>query len=79
MIKKGSWIEVEQVVYCNEKIPVKIFIRGNCINDCNVGESSEVKVITGQVVKGIVSRGNLFYNNIRNLGKDVKEILMVGK
>lgn len=77
MIKKGSWIEVEELVHCNGDVQVEIFIRGNCLNDCEPGEDIEIKTVTGHIVKGTVSKNKPFYNKICNLGKGSKEILMI--
>jgi len=77
MINKGSWIELEELVYCCGDMPVKIYIRGNCIDNCEVGEETVVKTITGHMVKGTVSKDNPLYNNACKLGKDVEEVLMI--
>ena len=79
MIKKGSWIEVEESVYYSGNLPVKIFVRGNCLSNCELGEETEIKTTTGHIVKGSVSKNKPFYNKICNLGKDAKEILMIKK
>lgn len=77
MIKRGSLIEVEELVYSGNNLPVKIFVRGLCLINCELGEETEIKTATGHRVKGIVSKDKPFYNKMCNLGKDVKEILMI--
>lgn len=77
MINKGSWIELEELIYCYGDMPVKIYIRGNCLDNCEVGEETLVKTITGHVVRGIVSRNRPLYNKPCKLGKGVKEVLMM--
>lgn len=79
MVKKGSRIEIESISYINDSLPIKIFVRGNCLNNCEIGEETEIKTITGHIVKGIVSKDKVFYYNIHNLGKDSKEILIIGR
>lgn len=77
MIRKGNWIEIEQLVYPCKDLSVQVFVRGNCLSECDIGEEAEIKTITGHKVRGIVAKDRPLYNNIRNLGKDVKEILMI--
>jgi hypothetical protein len=77
LINKGSWIQLEELIYCCGDMPVKIYIRGNCLDNCEVGEETSVKTITGHVVRGIVSRSRPLYNKPCKLGKDAKEVLMM--
>lgn len=77
MIKRGSWIEVEDLVHLSKGLTVKIFTRGCCLSDCDIGEMVEVKIITGHVAKGIVSKDRPLYNSISKLGKDTREVLMI--
>jgi hypothetical protein len=77
MIKKGSWIEVEETIVCGKDFSVKIFVRGNCLNECEIGEHTKIKTITGHIVKGVVSKDKACYYNMHNLGKSSKEILMI--
>lgn len=79
MITRGSWIEVEQFVNVYNRLDVKIFIRGNCLDDCDIGEEAEIKTTTGHIAKGTVVKDKLFYNNVGNLGKGCKEVLMIKK
>lgn len=77
MIKRGSWIEIENLVHPCKNLAVKIFIRGCCLEDCDVGEMAEIKTVTGHKVRGIVAKDKPLYNYIGNLGKDTKEVLMI--
>lgn len=77
MINKGTWIEVEELAYCSGDLPIKIYIRGRCLDNCELGEETKIKTTTGHIVKGTVSKNKPFYNKGCNLGKDVKEILMI--
>ena len=38
MIKKGTFIEVKIVHQYENKNTVDVFLRGNCLKDCRVGE-----------------------------------------
>jgi len=77
MINKGSWIELEELMYCYGDMTVRIYIRGNCLDNCEVGEETMVKTITGHIVQGTVSKNRPLYNKPCKLGKDAKEILIV--
>lgn len=77
MINKGNWIELEESIYCSGNLPVKIYIRGKCLDNCESGEETAIKTITGHIVKGNVSKNKPLYNKHCKLGKDVKEVLMI--
>lgn len=79
MIRRGSWIEIEKIGGSIKSYSFKIYIRGYCLENCEVGEEAEIKTVSGHVVKGVVSKDKPLYNNVRNLGKDAKEIFMIGK
>lgn len=79
MIKRGSWIEIEEINHRDRNHSFKVYIRGCCVENCEVGEEVEIKTVSGHVVKGVVSKDKPLYNNVRNLGKDAKEIFMIGK
>ena len=79
MIKRGSWIEIEKIEKENKNSFSKVYIRGCCLENCELGEVVEIKTVNGHVLKGIVSKDRTLYNNIRNSKKYSKEIFMVGK
>ncbi|MFL0196496.1 hypothetical protein ACJDU8_13155 [Clostridium sp. WILCCON 0269] len=77
MIKKGTFIEVKVVdCYDNKKI-VNVFLRGSCLNSCEMGEQAEVRTTTGHIVRGIVSKNNFFYNSLDTNAKNAQEILFI--
>ena len=88
MIKKGTWVEIEEIVLTPEdraknipeetKItPLKCWIRGNCNRDCELGEKVEIETNVGRIVKGIVVDVEPGYYH--TYGKYVSEIGNVGK
>lgn len=77
MINKGSWIELEELIYCSGDMPVRIYIRGNCLDNCDVGSETLVRTITGHIVQGVVSKNKPLFNSPCKLGKDVKEVLII--
>lgn len=96
MIKKGTYIEVEEIVlYPNERashlpedtkaVPLKVWIRGFCLNDCSIGEEAEIRTVTGRLSKGKVTLEKPRYTHdygeyveeIENIGKQAREILGV--
>ena len=88
MINKGTWVEIEEIVLTPEDraknipeetrvTPLKCWIRGNCLSDCELGDSVEVKTNIGRISKGIVVEIEPGYYH--TYGKYVKEVANVGK
>ncbi|MEW9095747.1 MAG: 2-amino-4-oxopentanoate thiolase subunit OrtA [Clostridiaceae bacterium] len=88
MIEKGTWVEIEEIVLRPEdraenipketrRTPLKCWIRGNCLNDCGIGEEVEVETIVGRVVKGKVVEVEPGYYH--SFGRYVKEVEYIGK
>lgn len=88
MIKKGSWVEVEKIVLEpwerssaipeeTRSTPLKVWIRGNCLSDCNLGEDTEVETLAGRILKGMVVEEKPGYKH--GFGEYVEEISFIGK
>jgi len=88
MIKKGTWVEIEEIVLTPEDraknipeetriTPLKCWIRGNCTTDCELGENIEIETNVGRIVKGILVDVEPGYYH--TYGKYVSEIGNVGK
>ena len=65
MIRKGTWIEVEEIILSpleraanipedTKKTPLKCWTRGFSLEDCEIGQESEIVTSTGRRVRGIV-------------------------
>ncbi|MBU3192783.1 2-amino-4-oxopentanoate thiolase subunit OrtA [Clostridium algidicarnis] len=87
MIKKGTWIEIEEVVLeVNDRAsnipietkatPLKCWTRGNCMEDCVLGQCVEVETNIGRIAKGIVVDVEPGYYH--TFGKYVSEISKIG-
>ncbi|MDF2880880.1 MAG: 2-amino-4-ketopentanoate thiolase [Clostridiaceae bacterium] len=87
MIKKETWVEIEEtVLYPEERAenipvetketPLKVWIRGNCLNDCNIGQVVQVKTNSGRILKGKVVCANPGYYH--SFGDYVEEIAYIG-
>ncbi len=76
MIKKGSLVEVEKIGFNDKYSDIKVFIRGNCLSNCDVGEFVNIKTITGHVINGVVSNHKFFYYRSK---KYFEEILSIKK
>ncbi len=79
MIKKGSWIEIEKIDYYNKYSNDKVFVRGNCLSNCDIGDIVKIRTITGHIAEGIVSESKYIYDTANRLQKDCKEILLIRK
>lgn len=94
MIKKGTWVEIEEIVLTPEdrtknipdetkKTPLKAWIRGNCLSECELENEVQVETNVGRIVKGKVVQiepgyyhtyGNCV-EEISNIGKQAREII----
>ncbi|MBU3172584.1 2-amino-4-oxopentanoate thiolase subunit OrtA [Clostridium estertheticum] len=94
MIKKGTWVEVEEIVLTpkdraknipdeTKKTPLKCWIRGKCLSDCELGNEVHVETNVGRNARGIVVQIEPGYyhtygkyvDEISNIGKQAREII----
>lgn len=94
MIKKGMWIEVEETVLLpddraenipdeTKHTPLKCWIRGNCLSNCELNDEVEVVTNAGRIVKGkVVDVEPGYYHSfgkyigeIGNIGRQAKDII----
>ena len=88
MIKKGTWVEIEEIVLLPEdravnipdetkKTPIKSWVRGNCLSDCELENDVQVETNIGRIAKGkVVDIEPGYYHTY---GKYVEEISKIGK
>lgn len=88
MIKKGTWVEIEEIVLMPEdraknipeetkKTPLKCWIRGNCLSDCEMGDEVQVETNVGRIAKGkVVDVEPGYYHSF---GKYVGKIGYIGR
>jgi hypothetical protein len=88
MIKKGTWVEVEETVLTpvdratnipdeTKKTPLKSWTRGKCLSDCELGEHVQVETNIGRIATGeVVDLEPGYYHTY---GKYVEEISNIGK
>lgn len=87
MIKKGTWVEIEEIVLKPEersgsipddtkKTPLKVWAKGYCQEDCNIGEEAEIKTTTGRILKGTVTMEKPGFTH--GFGEFVEEIMYIG-
>jgi len=88
MIKKGTWVEVEEIVLAPEdrasnipdetkKTPLKSWTCGKCLSDCEIGGHVQVETNIGRISSGIVVDIEPGYYH--TYGKYVEEISNIGK
>ncbi|NMM65561.1 hypothetical protein HBE96_23575 [Clostridium sp. P21] len=77
MIKRGSLVEIEEISYSDNYPNIKVYIRGSCLSNCNIGEFVNIKTITGHIMSGIVSTHKFLYYNNKKIKKNFKEILLI--
>ena len=88
MIKKGTWVEVEEIVLMPEdrasnipavtkETPLKSWTRGKCLSDSKLGDEVQVETNIGRIARGkIVDIEPGYYHTY---GKYVEEISNIGK
>lgn len=87
MIKKGTWIEIEEVVLKTEdrssaipeetkKTPLKVWAKGFCLEDCEKGAEASIETVTGRILKGIVTEEKPRFTH--DYGDFVEEIMYIG-
>lgn len=88
MIKKGTWVEVVKEVLGTEdrsnaipedtkKTPLVMWVRGNTLSDCNLGDEVQIETVTGRIIEGKVVDVEPAYTH--DFGRYVSEISYIGK
>lgn len=94
-IKKGSWVVVRDNVLEKEErsknipevtkeFPLKMWVKGNLLEDSSIGELAEIETVTGRRVIGVLEEVNPTYTisfgdyipELAKIGKDAKKELM---
>lgn len=88
LAKKGDWVQIHEIVLTPEqrtgkipedtkKVPLELWVKGFINQDAAVGETVEVKTITGRTVKGELVGVNVKYDY--GFGNEyVPELLKIG-
>lgn len=87
MIKKGTYIEVEEIILYSEErasnipeetraTPLKAWIRGYSQGDTDIDEEVEIITVTGRRIKGIVKMEKPRYDH--DFGEYVEELEKIG-
>ncbi len=87
MIKKGSWVLVYDIVLKADErtanlpedtknVPLEMWTKGFLVEDGEVGQTVEIKTITGRLVKGTLVEVDPHHEH--DFGKFVPEILQIG-
>ncbi|WP_291568141.1 MULTISPECIES: 2-amino-4-oxopentanoate thiolase subunit OrtA [unclassified Clostridium] len=88
MIKKGTYVEIISEVLSIEdrsksipedtkSTPLKMWVRGNVLEDCELGEEVKIETVIGRIVSGVVVEVEPYYNH--DFGRHVEEISYIGK
>jgi len=88
MIKKGTWVEVEETVLIpvdratnipdeTKRTPLKSWTRGKCLSDSELGMEVKVETNIGRITQGTIVEIEPGYYH--TYGKYVEEISNIGK
>lgn len=86
-IKKGTWVEIEQVVLTpaerastlpedTKKVPYLMHVSGFLAADADLGDEVEIHTIIGRTLPGKLITVNPSYSH--SFGKTVPELLTIG-
>ena len=87
MIKKGTWVEVEEVVLTPEerstaipeetrKTPLKMWAKGHSQTDSEIGQVVEIETVTGRHLTGVITEIEPRYTH--DFGDFIEEIMYIG-
>jgi len=87
MAKKGQWVEIHDIVLepderapqapeDTRKVPLEMFVKGFLMEDADIGDTVEIKTLTGRKVKGELIKDNPKHGH--DFGEPVKELLEIG-
>lgn len=97
--KKGDWVQIHEIVLKAEertaKLPedtqkadLELWVKGFINNDANIGDTVEVKTLTGRTVKGELvdvnptyeyGFGDVFVPELLQIGIQLRSILKEGE
>lgn len=84
--KKGDWVQIHQIVLKPEerapqvpedtkKVPLELWVKGMAQHDAKIGETVEIRTMTGRTVKGKLTEINPSYKH--DFGSFVPELLKI--
>lgn len=97
--KKGDWVQIHEIVLKPEqrtgklpedtqKVPLELWVKGFISNDANIGETVEIKTITGRVLQGELVEvnpryeygfGDTYVPEVLQIGLQIRSILKDGE
>ncbi len=86
-IKKGAWVEIEQIVLTPEQrapslpeetrcTPYKMRVSGFLLSESALGQTARIRTIIGRELEGTLITVNPSYNH--SFGQTVPELLTIG-
>jgi hypothetical protein len=87
MIKKGSYVEISQVILDQEdraknipedtkKTPLKLWAKGWLLENCDFNKCASIKTVTGRILEGEITEVNPEYTH--DFGEFIPEIMSIG-
>ena len=88
MIKKGNWVQIKKIILkpeerahnlpdATKKVPLLMWVKGNLLNDANIGDFVEIKTLTGRIETGELIQVNPSY--MHTYGNFIPEILEIDR
>jgi hypothetical protein len=88
LIKKGSWVQIKKIILnpedrannlpeATKKVPLLLWVKGNLLEDANLGDVVKIKTVTGRVEVGELIKLNPSY--LHTYGNYIPEIHQIDK
>jgi hypothetical protein len=87
MIKKGSFVEIMQVVLepadrsnsipeDTKTTPLRLWAKGILLKDGEIGDKASIITVTGRQLEGVITDTSMAYDH--DFGQFIREILYIG-
>jgi hypothetical protein len=88
LIKKDTWVLIKKIILqpeqrannlpeATKKVPLLLWVKGNLLEDSEIGNEVRVKTLTGRIESGTLIEVNPSY--MHNYGKFMPEIQQIDK
>lgn len=83
MIKKGQFVQIHQIILTpsqrapqvpedTRNVPLELWVKGYLLNDGKIGDTVEIKTVTGRILEGTLTEVNPRY--IHDFGDYIPEL-----
>lgn len=88
MIKKGSYVQIKNVVLeatertanipdDTKSVPLIMYVKGFCLEDCEIGQNVKIETVTGRIEEGIITTDSPRFDH--DYGDFIPEIIEIDR